>query len=117
EPFASRVELSGRPAISIFPARRVCQPGRRARIVGSRQAFVWCSLFILPASYLMEMSFLHGGMWIPAATVEYVRYPGNSYDRQYAKFCHPYGAWSDVAPDEERFRLALGEVIVQLHLE
>jgi hypothetical protein len=60
---------------------------------------------------------LFAGVRIPAATVEYVRYPGNSYDRQYAKFCQPYGAWHDDVPAEDRLRLALGEVIVQHHLE
>jgi hypothetical protein len=65
----------------------------------------------------MEKSSLRGGMRIPAATVEYVRYSGNSDDRQYAKFCRPYCGWYDDVPAEERLRLALGEVIAQHHLQ
>jgi hypothetical protein len=60
---------------------------------------------------------LFAGVRIAVATVEYVRYPGNSYDRQYAKICRPSGAWHDDVPAEERLRLALGEVIVQHQLE
>jgi glycosyltransferase involved in cell wall biosynthesis len=35
------------------------------------------------------------GLAVPAATVVYHRRPGNSFDRQYAKFQLPVGAWRD----------------------
>jgi hypothetical protein len=67
--------------------------------------------------YFELLATLFAGVCVSAATVEYVRYPGNSYDRQYAKFCRPYGAWYYDVPAEERLRLALGVAIVQDHLE
>jgi hypothetical protein len=36
---------------------------------------------------------LLAGVRIPAMTAGYVYYPGNSYDRRYAKFRRQYGAW------------------------
>jgi hypothetical protein len=65
----------------------------------------------------MEMSFLRGGMCVPAATVEYVRYRGRSYGRECGKSCRPYSARHDDVSAEDRFRLALGEVIVPHPLE
>jgi hypothetical protein len=57
------------------------------------------------------------GIRLTAQTVQYVRYPGNSYDRQYAKFCRPFGTVPDARPPEEALRLRLCEVIFRQHLE
>jgi tetratricopeptide (TPR) repeat protein len=54
---------------------------------------------------------LFRGRTLAAETVEYCRHPGNAFDRQYEKFRRPFGACPDDAPEEERFRLRLGEVI------
>ena len=53
------------------------------------------------------------GRRLPEETVEYCRHPGNAYDRQYEKFCRPFGAYAEVQPPDERFRMHLGEVILQ----
>jgi tetratricopeptide (TPR) repeat protein len=55
---------------------------------------------------------LFQGMVMPQETVEYCRYPGNSFDRQYAKFCRPFAG---AAPSEngDRLRLQLCEAIAQ----
>jgi tetratricopeptide (TPR) repeat protein len=54
---------------------------------------------------------LFRGRTVAEETVEYCRRPGNAFDRQYEKFRRPFGAGPDDAPEEERFRLRLGEVI------
>jgi tetratricopeptide (TPR) repeat protein len=54
---------------------------------------------------------LFRGRTLAEETVEYCRRPGNAFDRQYEKFRRPFGAIPDDAPEEERFRLRLGEVI------
>jgi hypothetical protein len=46
-------------------------------------------------------------------TAEYLRYPGNSFDRQYEKYQHPVGAYPEKLSDEDSFRLALCEAITQ----
>jgi glycosyltransferase involved in cell wall biosynthesis len=46
-----------------------------------------------------------------AQTVQYVRYPGNSYDRQYEKFCRPVGEYQETLTLEHQFRLRLAEAI------
>jgi tetratricopeptide (TPR) repeat protein len=56
--------------------------------------------------------FFHGRR-LPEETVEYCRHPGNAYDRQYEKFRRPFGAYAEVQPPDERFRMQLGEVILQ----
>ena len=56
---------------------------------------------------------LFRGQRLPEETVEYCRHPGNAYDRQYEKFRWPPGAHAEIQPPEERFRLQLGEVILQ----
>lgn len=50
---------------------------------------------------------LFRGIRLDVETVEYCRHPGNSFDRQYEKFCQPYGAFSESRSDEERLRLHL----------
>jgi tetratricopeptide (TPR) repeat protein len=63
--------------------------------------------------YNQLLSRLFCGRKLDVPTVEYCRYPGNGYDRQYEKFRHPFGQYAEVAPAEERFRLQLGEIIFQ----
>jgi tetratricopeptide (TPR) repeat protein len=53
------------------------------------------------------------GRKLSAETVEYCRHAGNAYDRQYEKFRRPFGEYSDLQPSDERFRLRLGEVILE----
>lgn len=58
--------------------------------------------------YNQALLALFRGARMSKETVEYRRHPGNSYDRQYEKFCRPYGTGSD-PPDalvEFRYRLA-----------
>ena len=56
--------------------------------------------------------FFHGRR-LHEETVEYCRHPGNAYDRQYEKFRQPFGAYAEVQAPDERFRMQLGEVILQ----
>jgi tetratricopeptide (TPR) repeat protein len=70
--------------------------------------------------YNRLISRLFRGRILPEETVEYCRHSGNAFDRQYEKFRRPFGACPDDAPEEERFRLRLGEVIFNelvTHLE
>jgi glycosyltransferase involved in cell wall biosynthesis len=67
--------------------------------------------------YNQLLAALFSGAGAAAATVEYVRYPGNSYDRQYQKFRRPYGAWSEDRSAEERFRLRLCDAVYEYKLE
>jgi tetratricopeptide (TPR) repeat protein len=53
---------------------------------------------------------LHGCL-VVQETVEYRRYPGNAYDRQYDKFCRPFSQSRDTSAPQERFAVRLGEVI------
>ncbi len=55
---------------------------------------------------------LFRGVQVREETVEYCRHPGNSYDRQYAKFCRPF-AEAGPPPVEDRLRLRLCEAIIQ----
>jgi glycosyltransferase involved in cell wall biosynthesis len=55
---------------------------------------------------------LFRGGRVAAETVEYVRRPGNSYDRQYPKFCRPAAEGVDDWSEAERLRIRLGELIV-----
>lgn len=59
---------------------------------------------------------LFAGVRVNRETVEYLRHPGNSYDRQYEKFRRPFGAHPDGLSAEDRFRLRLGEVILHERL-
>jgi tetratricopeptide (TPR) repeat protein len=63
--------------------------------------------------YNRLISRLFRGRTLAEATVEYWRHPGNAFDRQHEKFRRPFGAYPTDAPEEERFRLRLGEVIFQ----
>lgn len=56
------------------------------------------------------------GLGLADETVEYLRYPGNAFDRQYEKFRQPPGAHSEPLPPEEAFRLELADVIVKHQL-
>jgi Flp pilus assembly protein TadD len=55
---------------------------------------------------------LFKGIAVPQETVQYCRHPGNSYDRQYAKFCRPF-AEAGPPPAADRLRLRLCEAITQ----
>jgi tetratricopeptide (TPR) repeat protein len=55
------------------------------------------------------------GVGVLEETVEYCRYPGNAYDRQYEKFCRPFGQYPQQHSPGERFRLRLAELIFQEH--
>jgi tetratricopeptide (TPR) repeat protein len=57
------------------------------------------------------------GKTIERETVEYCRHPGNSYDRQYAKFAQPFAAHQPPTDPEERLRLRLAEVLIQDKIE
>jgi glycosyltransferase involved in cell wall biosynthesis len=59
---------------------------------------------------------LFTGYKLARETVQYLRYPGNSYDRQYEKFQHPFGALGDDHSPEIRFRLKLCDLIIQERL-
>jgi tetratricopeptide (TPR) repeat protein len=52
------------------------------------------------------------GRKIHQETVEYCRYPGNAYDRQYEKFSRPSGTVPEVYEGDQRLRLLLAEVLV-----
>ncbi len=67
--------------------------------------------------YYSEMlARLFRGVRVGRETVRHLRYPGNSFDRQYAKFCRPFGACREALPPEDRFRLALCELIFERRL-
>jgi tetratricopeptide (TPR) repeat protein len=53
------------------------------------------------------------GCRLEVPTVEYCRHPGNAYDRQYEKFCRPFGQFAEVKSPDERFRQQLGDAIFQ----
>jgi len=67
--------------------------------------------------YNQLLAALFAGVRVAAATVEYVRYPGNSYDCQYEKFRRPFGAWRDERPAADHVRLRLCDVVFERHLE
>jgi glycosyltransferase involved in cell wall biosynthesis len=56
------------------------------------------------------------GCRVERDTVEYMRYPGNGYDRQYEKFQKPYGAHQEAVSEEEGLRLRLADALFQYHL-
>jgi glycosyltransferase involved in cell wall biosynthesis len=60
---------------------------------------------------------LYRGVGVRRETVEHVRYPGNNFDRQYAKFCRPFGAYQEILPAERRLRQQLCEVLFRHRLE
>jgi hypothetical protein len=60
---------------------------------------------------------LFPGVEVAVETVEHVRYRGNSFDRQYAKFCRPFGQYREELPADYRLRLRPAEVITAYRLE
>jgi glycosyltransferase involved in cell wall biosynthesis len=56
------------------------------------------------------------GIAVRAETVEYMRYPGNGFDQQYARYQHPFGTPWEPKPEEQNFRLGLCDVILQHRL-
>jgi glycosyltransferase involved in cell wall biosynthesis len=60
---------------------------------------------------------LYPGVGIRRQTVEHVRYPGNSFDRQYEKFRRPFGSYREALTPEQRFRLELCDVLFRHRLE
>jgi glycosyltransferase involved in cell wall biosynthesis len=51
------------------------------------------------------------GVQIQRRTVRHLRYPGNTFDRQYEKFRRPFGAFREELDDDYRFRLAVADTI------
>jgi glycosyltransferase involved in cell wall biosynthesis len=66
--------------------------------------------------YTELLARLFRGVRVVRETVRHLRYPGNSFDRQYAKFCRPFGAYREALSPEDRFRLKLCEVIFEYRL-
>jgi glycosyltransferase involved in cell wall biosynthesis len=60
---------------------------------------------------------LFRGVGVTAETVEHLRYPGNTFDRQSAKFCRPFGDYEEGLPAERRFQLQLADVIFRHQVE
>jgi glycosyltransferase involved in cell wall biosynthesis len=58
---------------------------------------------------------LFRGARVSRETVQYVRRPGNSYDRQYEKFCRPFAEQPKLPPAEAN-RLRLCELLAQEQL-
>ena len=67
-------------------------------------------------AYNRLLAGLFRGGKVAAETVQYVRRPGNAYDRQYEKFCRPRGTHPETHGGDEDYRLGLAEVIVQKRL-
>jgi tetratricopeptide (TPR) repeat protein len=67
-------------------------------------------------SYNRLLAGLFRGGKVGAETVQYVRRPGNAYDRQYEKFRRPRGTYPEAHTGDEDYRLGLAEVIVQKRL-
>jgi glycosyltransferase involved in cell wall biosynthesis len=63
--------------------------------------------------YTELLARLFRGVRVTRETVRHLRYPGNSFDRQYEKFRRPFGAHREVVSPEDRFRLRLCEVIFE----
>jgi len=63
--------------------------------------------------YSQMVTKLLAGKRLACETVKYCRHPGNHLDRQYEKFCQPYGACSEVLSEDEQFGIALMELIVK----
>lgn len=63
--------------------------------------------------YNLLLARLFRGVEIHADTVEYHRHPGNSFDRQYDKFQKPFGAHQEQRSDEDKYRGALCELLVE----
>ncbi len=55
---------------------------------------------------------LFPGVAVNRETVENLRYPGNSFDRQYEKFKLPYGTYREPHTEADNFRLQLCDAII-----
>ena len=55
----------------------------------------------------------HAGIRIEDETVEYVRYPGNSYDRQYQQFQFETDRGRWIVAEDEQARIAVAEAIIR----
>jgi glycosyltransferase involved in cell wall biosynthesis len=66
--------------------------------------------------YNQLVTTVFAGVRVVEETVEYVRYPDNSLDRQYEKFCRPFRASPENRSLDERLRLALCEAICEHRL-
>lgn len=66
--------------------------------------------------YNLLLASVFAGVHSTQETVEYVRYPGNSFDQQYEKFCQPFGAVVNVPLPDVRFRWDLCELIAREQL-
>jgi glycosyltransferase involved in cell wall biosynthesis len=60
---------------------------------------------------------LFAGVKVLTPTVEYLRYPGNAFDRQYAKFCQPFGQYQEVLDPDHGFRVTLADLITRHRVE
>jgi glycosyltransferase involved in cell wall biosynthesis len=56
------------------------------------------------------------GAKVSAETVEYIRYPGNAYDRQYEQFQYPMGAHQASMSEQRAFQFQLANAILQNRL-
>ena len=62
--------------------------------------------------YNLLITKLFPGVLAPYETVEYLRYPGNSFDRQFEKFQAPMGEWKKPNAEPDNFRLQLCDAIL-----
>jgi glycosyltransferase involved in cell wall biosynthesis len=62
--------------------------------------------------YNQMITRLFPGIAVERETVENLRYPGNSFDRQYEKFCLPMGAYAKPQTEPDNFRLTLCDAIL-----
>jgi glycosyltransferase involved in cell wall biosynthesis len=56
------------------------------------------------------------GLIVPDETVEYLRYPGNSFDRQYARFQLPFDQSRDLVDDALKLQIRLAELLMEYHV-
>jgi glycosyltransferase involved in cell wall biosynthesis len=59
---------------------------------------------------------LFRGARVKRETVQYLRHPGNAYDRQYEKFCHPLGEYREQKAQADIDRLRVCELVAQEQL-
>jgi glycosyltransferase involved in cell wall biosynthesis len=75
----------------------------------------WIDIFRLieDVHYNALLSRFFRSVDVSAETVRYMRRPGNSYDRQYAKFQVPFGSFREAADFEFDFRVRISKQIVE----
>jgi glycosyltransferase involved in cell wall biosynthesis len=66
--------------------------------------------------YNQMLSSVFTGRVVRQETVEYIRYPGNAYDRQYERFRQAPGAYQEPDTEDLLFRFQLGDVILRSRL-